>query len=124
MHAREPALFWQENVVAVVIVQRVLARKSYSSGRNKLLNVRSFIILLSGAGLTSSSIKNRTVEVFVSGDPRDAKKVSVTEAGRLRESKSTQFVWELRKTAFCKQKVAVSRAFHLRECPLGELPLY
>ena len=124
MHAREPASFWQENVVAVVIVQRVLARKSYSSGRNKLLNVRSFIILLSGAGLTSSSIKNRTVEAFVSGDPRDAKKVSVTEAGRLRECKNTQFVWELRKTAFCEQKVAVSRAFRLRERPLGELPLY
>ena len=26
MHAREPASFWQENLIAVVILQRVLAR--------------------------------------------------------------------------------------------------
>ena len=30
------------------------------SGRNKLSNVRSFIILPSGEGLTSLSVKNRT----------------------------------------------------------------
>ena len=40
-------------------------------------------------------------------DPRDGKKVSVTGAGRLRECKNTEFVWELRKTGFLK--VAVSR---------------
>ena len=43
-----------------------------------------------------------TVEALVSGHPRDAKKVSVTEAGRLRECKNTEFVWELRKEAFCE----------------------
>ena len=26
MHAREPASFWQENLIAVVILQRILAR--------------------------------------------------------------------------------------------------
>ena len=38
----------------------------------------------------------------MSGHPRNAKKVSITGAGRLRESKNTEFVWELRKTGFCE----------------------
>ena len=38
----------------------------------------------------------------MSGHPSDAKKVPVTGAGRLRECKSTEFVWELRKTGFCE----------------------
>ena len=63
-----------------------------------------------------------TVEALVSGHPRDAKKVFVTGAGHLREFKNTEFVWELRKTHFVK--VAISRAFRLRERPLGEHPLY
>ena len=44
-------------------------------------------------------------------DPRDGKKGSVTGAGRLRECKNTEFVWELRKTGVSKGslKVAVSR---------------
>ena len=46
VRAREPASFWRENVVAVVNLLRVLAR-------NKLSNVRSFIILGSGEGVTS-----------------------------------------------------------------------
>ena len=33
---------------------------------------------------------------------RDAKKMSVTGAGRLSECKDTEFVWELRKTGFCE----------------------
>ena len=37
----------------------------------------------------------------MSGQPRDAKKVSSTGAGRLRECKNTEFVLELRKTGFC-----------------------
>ena len=42
--------------------------------------------------------KNYTVEILVSGHLRDAKKVSVTAgAGRLRECKNTEFVWELGK---------------------------
>ena len=44
----------------------------------------------------------------MSGHPRDAKKVPVTGAGRLRECKTTEFVWELEKRGFVK--VAVSRA--------------
>ena len=62
-----------------------------------------------------------TVEALVSGHPRDAKKVFVTGAGHLREFKNTEFVWELRKTHFVK--VAISRAFQLRERPLGEHPM-
>ena len=52
----------------------------------------------------------------------EAKKVFVTGAGHLREFKNTEFGWELRKTHFVK--VAISRAFRLRERPLGEHPLY
>ena len=55
------------------------------------------------------------------GHPREAKKVSVTGAGRLRKSKNTEFVWDLSKGGFVK--VAVSKAFPLRECSSGKLPL-
>ena len=44
---------------------------------------------------------NNTVKALVFGHPRDAKIVSVTAAGCLRECKNTEFVWELRKTGFC-----------------------
>ena len=54
---QSPASFWRENLIAVVILLRVLAR--YRSGVNKLSNIRSFIILLSGEGLTPFSINNR-----------------------------------------------------------------
>ena len=56
MLAREPASFWRENVIAVVIVLQVLARMSY--GGNKLSNVRSFSILQSGEGSTSFNNDN------------------------------------------------------------------
>ena len=42
---------------------------------------------------------SRTMETLVSGHPRDANRVSVALAGRLRECKSTEFVWKFRKTA-------------------------
>ena len=48
---REPASFWRENVVAVVTLLRVL--RECRSSRNKLSNVRSFITLRSGEGVTS-----------------------------------------------------------------------
>ena len=44
--------------------------------------------------------RNNTVEALVSGHPRDVKKVSITGAGCLRETKNTEVVWELRKTGF------------------------
>ena len=34
VHASEPASFWRENVVAVTILQRVLARMSRSGGKS------------------------------------------------------------------------------------------
>ena len=43
-----------------------------------------------------------TVEALVGGHSRDAKMVFVTEAGRLRECKNTEFVWELRERGFCE----------------------
>ena len=43
-----------------------------------------------------------TVEALVSGHHRDAKKVSIIGAGRLRECENTEFVLELRKTGFCE----------------------
>ena len=45
---------------------------------------------------------------------RNAKKLSVIEAGHLRECKNTEFVWELRKTGVAK--AAIKRAVHLLEC--------
>ena len=46
----------------------------------------------------------------------ERKKRSTTGAGRLRECKNAEFVWEFNKTG-----VAISRAVCLRECPLREL---
>ena len=54
MRSREPASFWRENVIAVVILLRVLARMSV------VVETRSFIVFLSGESLTSFSINNRT----------------------------------------------------------------
>ena len=58
MLTREPASFWRENAIAVVILLRVLmARMSW--WRNKLSNVRGFIILRqSGGGLNSFNRDN------------------------------------------------------------------
>ena len=61
------------------------------------------------------SVQN-AVEALVSGHHRDAKKMSITGAGRLRECENTEFVWELREPGFVK--VAVSRADRLWESPL------
>ena len=47
MRAREPASFWWENVIAVVILLR-----KFRSGGNRLSNVGRFMILRSGKGLT------------------------------------------------------------------------
>ena len=58
MLAREPATFWRENVIAIVILQRVLARML--QWREQVITVRSFIILLSGEVLTSFSMNDRT----------------------------------------------------------------
>ena len=46
--------------------------------------------------------KRTTVKALVNKRPRDSKKVFVTGAGRLAECKSTDFVWELKKTRFCE----------------------
>ena len=42
MLACEPASFWREKLLAVVILLRVLAKLSWSSGGNELSNVRRF----------------------------------------------------------------------------------
>ena len=42
------------------------------------------------------------MEALGSGHSLDVKKVSVARAGRLRECKNTEFVWEMRKTGFCE----------------------
>ena len=47
--------------------------------------------------------------------------VSVTGAGCLQECKNTEFVGSWEKRGFVK--AAVSRAVHLGECPLEELPV-
>ena len=53
---REPAPFWREKVIGVVILLRVLARMPISG--NKLLVVKSLIILRSGDGQTSFNENN------------------------------------------------------------------
>ena len=65
--------------------------------------------------------KRTTVKALVKERPRDSKMMLVTGAGRVREFKNTDFLWELKKTRFFEG--AISRAVRLRECPLGELPL-
>ena len=39
---------------------------------------------------------------LISGHTREAKKVSVTGACSLQESKNTESVWNIRKTGFCE----------------------
>ena len=59
MHGREPRSFWRENMVALVILQRVLGQ----SGEYKLSNVRSLIILRLGEGVTSFTKGNTVVAI-------------------------------------------------------------
>ena len=56
MYALEPASFWRENVVAVVILLRVL--RELCAGENKISNVRSFISLGSEDRMTSFTEDN------------------------------------------------------------------
>ena len=56
MRAREPAAFWRENLVAVVILPRVLARMSCQ--RTQVVSVTVFIILWLGNSLTSFNQDN------------------------------------------------------------------
>ena len=58
-HDAPPSSFWWENMLAVVIQLRVLAKVFLWRIRNNLTNVRSFIILRSEEGLTSFSKTNR-----------------------------------------------------------------
>ena len=53
-------------------------------------------------GIPPRAPKYPQEEALVGGHSRDAKKVFVTEAGRLRECKNTEFVWELRERGFCE----------------------
>ena len=54
-----------------------------------------------GSELTRNTVRC-TMEALISGHPRDVKKVSIPGAGRLRECKNTEFVWELRKMVSCE----------------------
>ena len=58
------------------------------------------------------------MEALACGHPREAKKVSVIGASRLRKCKNTEFVRGLSKRGFVK--VAVSKAVPVREFSLGE----
>ena len=64
MLARKPGPFWRENVLAVVTLLRVLARMSkWRKQFVKKINVRSFIILRSGEGVTCF-IKDNSANFF------------------------------------------------------------
>ena len=56
MHAREPASFWRENVVGVILCYEFSGE--FRGGENKISNVRSFIILRSGERVTSFTKDN------------------------------------------------------------------
>ena len=60
MHV-QPASFWRENMMAVVILLRVLAKMSSGSDGKKLSNLKSFIILRLGEGLNSFNKNNRVI---------------------------------------------------------------
>ena len=64
MVVHDPASFWQENMIAIIILPQFLAR-IYGRGGNKSSNVRGFIILPSGEGLTSPSIKMKVLTFLV-----------------------------------------------------------
>ena len=55
---REPASFWRENVIAVVIVLKVLARMSY--WRPQVFKCKKVYHFAIGRGLNLFSINNRT----------------------------------------------------------------
>ena len=66
MLPRQPASFWREYVIAVVILHSSSFFENVvvaGNGGNKLSNVRSIIILLSAEGLTSFTI-NKRINVF------------------------------------------------------------
>ena len=63
VRAREPASFWRENMIDVLILQRVLGE--CRNGGSKLSNVSSFIILCSGESLTSFHIKINALTFLV-----------------------------------------------------------
>ena len=64
VHAREPASFWRENVIAVVILQRDIARIGHGGG-NKLSNVRSFYHFAIGRRLNFFQYGNNLNDFFV-----------------------------------------------------------
>ena len=63
MQAREPASFWRENVIAVVIPQRDIARIGRGGG-NKLSNVRSFYHFAIGRRLNFRQYGNNRANFF------------------------------------------------------------
>ena len=63
VHAREPASFWRENVIAVVILQHDIARVGHDGG-NKLSNVRSFCHFAVGRGLNVLQCGNNSINFF------------------------------------------------------------
>ena len=55
----EPVSFWQENIIAIIILLYEFRRECHS-GRNGLSNVTSSFILRSREGLTSFNKDNST----------------------------------------------------------------
>ena len=66
MSAREPVPFWRDNAIAVVSLRYSTTRFCENGVRAKssFQNVGSFIILLSGKGLKTTSNKNHCANVF------------------------------------------------------------
>jgi len=83
----------------------ILARFSRVSADTSLIQSLyggSFVTVKTDAFVCFYQPKRTTVKALVKERPRDSKKMFVPGAGRLRECKNTDFVWELKKTRFCE----------------------
>ena len=92
-------------------------------------NFATFVFCDIVSNCYNDCLKNRGCNRFLqySGSSRkrtssEREKAVRNGAGRFREGKNTEFVWELTKRDFAKWPEV--EAVHLPECPLRELPLY
>ena len=87
------------------LFKRILARFPRVSANIKLILLLyggSCVAVKTDAFVCFYQPKRTTVKALVNERPRNLKKMFVTGAGRLREYKNTDFLWELKKTRFCE----------------------
>ena len=87
------------------LFKRILARFPRVSADTSLIQPLyggSCVAVKTDAFVCFYQPKRTTVKALVKERPRDSKMMFVTGAGRLREFKNTDFLWELKKTRFCE----------------------